>query len=314
MKKIEYTYSGYHDLLKVLAKNFALKIKDNQIIVPSDKGNGQIMCTVLPNGLQVLVFNCSFNEEVLYHRKKSNNNFFIFGIEVLNNEGNKAKPSLYFGQASSEWIYLAPAGTLMNNINILLPIEWLENLFLKESASDILIANLLYHNTGNKYELIDAEYSNLISDILSANNLPGFENIIIQNRVMLILERFFSRQLKKIEQSNSPINANAYEMERLKLIETAMLKDLSFTPPNLTQLARIGAMSVSRLKMLFKKVYGIPPYQFYQKYRMQKGKAMLLSKKYSLRQIASELGYIHLGDFSKAFKKHFDQFPEELLS
>lgn len=313
MKKIEYTYSSYNELQKVLARNLSLKIKDRVLTIPPGKGSGYIKFTELPNGLQVIFFDCSMNEEILYHRKKSKNNFYVLGIDDVSEENNKGKSSLYFGQASSEWLYLAPANSKLKNINILFSSQWLESFFAKENAGETLITNLLYANPYYQYDQIDAEYRRLVQEIMQAQNNPGFENFIIQNRIMIILERFFLRQYKKISQLHEPLIASSYEMEKLKLMETEMLKDFSFPPPNIVQLSKIAAMSVSKLKLLFKKVYVMPPYQYYQKHRLQKAKAMLLSKKYNLRQTSSELGFTHFSDFSKAFKKQFDQLPEELL-
>jgi YesN/AraC family two-component response regulator len=47
---------------------------------------------------------------------------------------------------------------------------------------------------------------------------------------------------------------------------------------------------------------------------MQKAKAMLLSKKYSVNQVGSEVGYSNLVNFNKAFEKTFQQLPNELIS
>lgn len=313
MKKIEYTYNGYSDFQKILAKSLSLKVKDKRIIIPPEKGTGYINYTDLNNGLQVLFADYSFNEEILYHRKKSKNNFYVLAIDDASEENNSTKASINFGHSSGEWIYLAPANSKHKNINILIPGQWLESFFANEPGGEVLSTNMLYANSYYQYEPMDAEYRRLMQGIAQAEKHPGFENFIIQNRVMIILERFFTRQYLKISRMNQPIVASSYEMEKLKMVETEMLRDFSFPPPNLSQLAKIGAMSTSKLKMLFKKVYGMPPYQYYQKHRLQKAKAMLLSKKYSLRQAASELGFTHISDFAKAFRKHFDQLPEELI-
>lgn len=313
MKKIEYTYNGYSDFQKILAKSLSLKVKDKRIIIPPEKGTGYINYADLNNGLQVLFADYSFNEEILYHRKKSKNNFYVLAIDDASEENNSTKASINFGHSSGEWIYLAPANSKHKNINILIPGQWLESFFANEPGGEVLSTNMLYANSYYQYEPMDAEYRRLMQGIAQAEKHPGFENFIIQNRVMIILERFFTRQYLKISRMNQPIVASSYEMEKLKMVETEMLRDFSFPPPNLSQLAKIGAMSTSKLKMLFKKVYGMPPYQYYQKHRLQKAKAMLLSKKYSLRQAASELGFTHISDFAKAFRKHFDQLPEELI-
>ena len=158
MKKIEYTYSSYNELQKVLARSLSLKIKDRVLTIPPGKGSGYIKFTELPNGLQVIFFDCSMNEEILYHRKKSKNNFYVLGIDDVSEENNKGKSSLYFGQASSEWLYLAPANSKLKNINILFSSQWLESFFAKENAGETLITNLLYANPYYQYDQIDAEY------------------------------------------------------------------------------------------------------------------------------------------------------------
>nr|WP_255551783.1 helix-turn-helix transcriptional regulator [Aridibaculum aurantiacum] len=75
----------------------------------------------------------------------------------------------------------------------------------------------------------------------------------------------------------------------------------------------MAAMSPSKLKNSFKEIYGMPVYQYYQKHRMNKAKAMLLSRKYSVKEVGMELGYSNLSNFAKAFKKSFDQLPSDIL-
>jgi AraC-like DNA-binding protein len=46
---------------------------------------------------------------------------------------------------------------------------------------------------------------------------------------------------------------------------------------------------------------------------MNKAKAMLLSKKYNVKEVGMDLGYSNLSNFAKAFRKSFDQLPSDLL-
>ena len=97
------------------------------------------------------------------------------------------------------------------------------------------------------------------------------------------------------------------------MIEKELLKDFTSEPPGIVKLARMAAMSPSKLKSSFKEIYGLPVYQFFQKHRMNKAKSMLLSKKYNVRQVGVEVGYSNLSNFAKAFRKSFDQLPSDLL-
>ncbi|HRI22719.1 MAG TPA: helix-turn-helix domain-containing protein, partial [Panacibacter sp.] len=61
-----------------------------------------------------------------------------------------------------------------------------------------------------------------------------------------------------------------------------------------------------------KMVFGLPVNQYYQKHRMNKAKAMLLSKKYSPGQTATALGFSGVSNFNKAFFKAYEQLPAEI--
>lgn len=103
------------------------------------------------------------------------------------------------------------------------------------------------------------------------------------------------------------------EINRIKKVESLLLRDFSSIPPSINILAKQAAMSVSKLKSVFKEMYGMPVYKYFQKHRMQKAKAMLLSKNYSLKTVSAEVGYANTANFVKAFRKVFEQSPEELI-
>ena len=129
---------------------------------------------------------------------------------------------------------------------------------------------------------------------------------------MLLLERFFTRFFKKITERPLSIKMSPEEIERLREVESELIKDFSADPPTIPKLARLAAMSPSKLKQTFKVIYGMPVYQYYQKHRMNKAKAMLLSKNYSEHEVASELGFANRSNFLKAFHKSFGQMNENM--
>lgn len=164
------------------------------------------------------------------------------------------------------------------------------------------------------YELMDSEYKRLMNDVVKAGNAARFEQMIYQNRIACIVERFFTRLYKTTERNNSNLKISSREMKRIKEAEDILLKDFSQQPPAIAQLARIAAMSPSKLKILFKEVFGLPVNQYYQKHRMNKAKAMLLSKRYSVKETAFNLGFPSVSSFNKAFYKTFEQLPAEISS
>jgi AraC-like DNA-binding protein len=95
-------------------------------------------------------------------------------------------------------------------------------------------------------------------------------------------------------------------------VEKELLEDFSKTPPTVEALAKKHSIGVSRLKRQFKQVYGKPVYEYYQKYRMAKAKALLLSGDFTVKEVGYKLGYQNLSNFANAFKKEFGVLPSSL--
>ncbi len=252
-------------------------------------------------------------EDVLFQRKNPVNVCFFLRIDGIGYT-DASKSSVFFGNVKHETFYMATANKRNTIIRILLTEEWMDKYFANENTSDFFKKSIFHTEASYHYEFLDSEYKRLVSEMMQLQADASFANFIIQNRVMLILERFFSRVYRKFSETNLYVKASAEQLERLKVIENMLVKDVSFIPPTIAQLSKISALSTTKLKSLFKEVYGLPVYRYFQKHRMQKAKAMLLSKKYSVRETANELGYTNLKDFTKAFEKNFDQLPEEIAA
>jgi AraC-like DNA-binding protein len=78
-------------------------------------------------------------------------------------------------------------------------------------------------------------------------------------------------------------------------------------------LSRVAAMSPTKLKKLFKAVYGEAIYSFFQKHRMKHAAELLLTKEFTVKEVGSKLGYANLSNFTLAFKKEFNRLPSEFL-
>ncbi len=314
MLKINYNYNNVSDLCRQLSRELDLTVSNNFSGLDKENENGNICYIKLPNDLQVIYMDYVPRQDVLLHRKNAGKESFFFRIDGISQEADSTRPSVFFGQIKQEAFYMATANKRSRIINIFLERDWLEKYFSKEQTCDFFKKSIFHKESTYHYEFLDSEYKRLVNEMLKANPEPEFANFVVQNRTMLILERFFSRFFRKFSEKNLYVKASAEELERLKMVEGLLIKDSSFAPPTIAQLAKISALSTTKLKSLFKEVYGLPIYQYFQKHRMQKAKAMMLSRKYTVRETARELGYVNLKDFVKAFQKTFDQLPEEIAA
>ncbi len=83
-------------------------------------------------------------------------------------------------------------------------------------------------------------------------------------------------------------------------------------PPSLSELATAVGMSVSKLKLLFPKICGMPPYEYLRKMRMQRAKALLCQEGMNVTEAAMAVGYNSISHFSKAFHREYAVHPSQV--
>jgi AraC-like DNA-binding protein len=104
---------------------------------------------------------------------------------------------------------------------------------------------------------------------------------------------------------------NDITLKRMMQVESILTSDLAVPPPTIPDFARIAMMSETKLKNVFKAVYGLSIYEYYQKNRMLRARQLLRSKKYSVKEIGAALGFKNLSNFTIAYKKEFNVLPSE---
>lgn len=317
MLKLEYNHTNYDELLKFYSKSLKSKLKDNVLTIDPSIGSGYMKLISLSNGLQCLISDYSFKQDLLFQRRKSEEDFYTLRFdEVINTESPTAssKSAVFLASTRFDWLFLYTKGTNVKNVNIHFSKEWLENFLGVEEVGEVIRKYLSLKMSAFNYEPMDAEYKRILNELMAAQESKSFENLIVQNRTMLLMERFFTRIYKKMNDQHFDMKVSNDDIARLQKVEQELLKDFSAPPPGITKLAKMAAMSPSKLKNTFKEIYGMPIYQYFQKHRMNKAKAMLLSNKYNVKEVGMEVGYSNLSNFAKAFKKSFDQLPSDIIS
>ncbi len=327
MIKIEFNHTDYKEMLGYFAEALNGKLKNNTLYLPAGTGNGFMRLIELPNGLQGIVSDYTVTQDLLLNRTKINSDFYtlrfdevIIPVTALSEDlpalpgaNNREKTAVFLGSTKFDWMFLSKKGTRVKGVNILFSKQWIEQFLEVESVGDILKKYLSLKMSAFNYEPMDMEYKRLLAEIIHTGADDSLKTLIIQNRIMLLLERFFTTTFYKMSDMHFNVKISNEDIGRVKMVEKELVKDFSGEPPGINKLARSAAMSPSKLKNSFKEIFGLPIGQYYQKHRMNKAKAMLLSGKYSVREVGSEVGYGNLSNFAKAFRKAFDQLPSDLL-
>jgi AraC-like DNA-binding protein len=106
---------------------------------------------------------------------------------------------------------------------------------------------------------------------------------------------------------------SALNIEDIKCVydvREKLLEDLS-NPPTLEVLAGYAGISLSKLKRLFKQVYGKNVYQYYQDIRMKEAAYLLKHKGLSVSETGYALGFSNMSHFSRVFEEHIGVKPKK---
>lgn len=328
MIEFNYTHSDYYDFLADCAKALGTTVSNDAVLnFPIEFGEGYNKVITLPNGLQAIIINVKLNDDLCITRTRSSEEFYALRFDdaqiadkitiKLDNENiskeEQSRSAVLLTSSLFEFGFILSKGSAMRSVNVLITKEWLAKYLGIDSADKVIQKYLALKTSSFNFEPFDVEYRHLLTEILDEEkrNSP-MKTVIIQNRIMLLIERFFTRLYKKMSTIHSEISIKEDEVQQLMNIEARLVKDFSVTPPTIPQLARTAGISETKLKMLFKKIYGLSIYEYYQKNRMLKAKYLLSSRKYSIKEVGTMLNFKNLSNFTIAFKKEFNSLPSDI--
>jgi AraC-like DNA-binding protein len=326
--QFDFAYTDYERLINELALRLNVPVINNKLIFPEPIASGSLTFVKLPNGIHVNIINCKMNQDWLICRRKIKEQFYTLRFHELTipdtleirigderlRESNTTRSIVYLTNSLSDWAYLGATGTVYKGIDVLFDANWLAGYLGVQQIDDVLSTYLSLQVENVHREPLDSEYRRLIQEIVEVENVNPMRLAIIQNRIMLLIERFFLRIYERRKNAYYNIPLSKADIDRVMQVEAVLTKDIFEPAPTISQLARMVSISESKLKKDFKIIYGAPVYEYFQKVRMQAARDKLLAGNHSVKEVAMELGYSNLSNFTIAFKKEFGLLPSKLLT
>jgi AraC-like DNA-binding protein len=320
-----YKYCDHIDYLKGLAKFAQVPVVNNTIILPASIGVGYIKAIKLANGLQVLVNECIIHQDVAFSRDVALDESYTLRFDEVKNlkalmvkiEEDKLNEEvgIYSGafltNSLLDFSYTANAGTENRCVNIYFTAEWLKSHVGISSEDETFQKYLSLKTATLNFEVLNFEYRELMEDIFEIKDDHPMQKVVLQNRVMVLMEKFFRSLYNRMGDKNIVDTLNDITLKRMMQVESILTSNLAVPPPTIPNFARIAMMSETKLKNIFKVVYGLNIYEYYQKNRMLRARQLLRSKKYSVKEIGVALGFKNLSNFTIAYKKEFNVLPSE---
>jgi AraC-like DNA-binding protein len=315
---------NYEQWLEEFAALLHVPVKDHLLVLPSHIGEGTIMAHTMSPQLSYAVMNFKLRSDLEIFRETEGAKGFSLSFNQV--EVNKEV------RINADQAIVADKGTLRNDIFLS---DTRDPLHLRIPAGNQIKRLVIFatHDLASRYlsaELVEKLEAFARANSLSENpyfvNLPHRETLkelfeMKENdplsqirrlsRIIHLVEKFLTSFLRQ-EQASLPRAIKKNDLESMQHIEHILSSKLEGFP-SLESLAHEVFMSTSKLKNLFKQLYGHTLYDYYNKNRLQRAKEMLITGQCSIKQAGSEIGFSNLSHFAKAFKKEFGILPRDLV-
>lgn len=311
------SHHNYQTLLQNLARLLKVKPENNSIIIPADVGEGIIKVMQLPNGLQILMLKIYFNKDVQVKSGNTNQGDYVLNFDEteITEEKNNVPTANSFvrltGASFKHW-EVVKKNSSVQYVKILFSKEWLSNYIGLREKMSVFERYIPVKSDEAEKKKLNEEYRRIINELWEVNNEDPLQNIYNNNRILLLVEQFFTKMHAEMLNPKGKYKLTADDIVKLKKVE-AVLNSPGKSPPNIDGLAKKYSMTKAKLSHAFKEVYGTSIYNYYQHQRMQKAHELLSTKSLTVKEVSEKLGYTNLSNFVLAFTKQFNTSPKSLL-
>ncbi|HRN97769.1 MAG TPA: AraC family transcriptional regulator [Flavobacterium sp.] len=254
------------------------------------------------------------------HEIKSGLIQFHFGIKgrakLIFNQGNYA---LDLREEKSYLLY-NPQKELPVNIelarhtwvlSLVISIKKFHALFSSEAD---YIPFLSRENIDKKYyqeEDISPSMAIVLSQLFNYALNPSIKNLYYKAKGYELLSLYFNRaEDASVEQC--PFLTDEDSVLKIRKAKELVIANMA-EPPGLQELADAVGLTLKKLKMGFRQLYGDTVYGFLFDYKMEYARKLLDSGAYNVNEVGLKVGYSTGSHFIAAFKKKFATTPKKYL-
>lgn len=318
----EFVPNPQFDFLTHFAKKFNVPLEGDRLILPPVMGTGSIRRISLSPGLKLIVHRYKLNQDIILSRVASNEPNDLVSVIFHSNEATASvntdgtpnplsRSSAYAIQIASTDLHSQirfPANTDIHFLVVGIMKNALKELLGINKPNNVVETILNTAPGFLYYESMTVEINKLIRQVTEAREDNELGNFYYRLKVQELLYLVFEK-LQKREVVNYHL-VHKDDVEKLLLIRTAILADLS-VPPSLPELAKMAGFGETKMKDIFKQVFGDTIYNYYQQARMEEAAFLLKHSGLSVSEAGYQLGFANLSHFGRLFEKYHGLKPKK---
>jgi len=306
------------NVLKRLAHLLGTEVKNRRLVIPEEFGKGYCAGFVFNEHIRMLILHYELKEDLVI----DNPDIHAFGRMILFKFRNilpktepvstakqaKTIPSVLIATSKMNTDVVIPIDTNTASINIEVDADYLNGLFDLSDKSSVL-QSLLQNTQPLLFEqMMYPSLQKIVDEIVSDPVGEAFELFYLRIKAEELVCRLLIELEKRDERHLYPLNRR--DIQSLYKVKKQILEHLE-TPPQLNELAVSANMSPTKLKRLFKQIFGNSIFSYYQGFRMQEAARLLRDEKLTVTDVGYQLGFTNLSHFSRVFQEHIGVKPKQ---
>ena len=305
-------------ILHKLAYLLGTEVISNRLDIPEKFGQGYCTGYVFNKYIRMLIMNYELDEDLIVKDSDVNTpaSTILFKFQNIFPETAvhakvkklKGPPSVLVATKNLRPDAVIPIHTNTSTINIEVDASYLNGLFDPREKSPVL-KSLLQNTQPLLFEqLMYSSVQKIVDEILSESVDETFKLFFLRVKTEELICRLLMELDKRDEKRLYDLNSQ--DINTLYKVKEEILKHLEI-PPVINTFADYAGMSPTKLKRLFKQIFGNSIFSYYQEFRMKEAAILLKHEKLSVSDVGYRLGFTNLSHFSKVFKEHTGLNPKQ---
>jgi len=305
-------------VLTSFARLLGTTVANNRLQIPGKFGNGYCAGFVFNEHIRMLISDYELKEDLLVERPceraAGSTLFFKFQHVFPKTAAADAKtlstqiPSVLIATSriNTDEVFAIHSNT--ETVNIEVTTGYLSQLLNYSERSPVL-QSLLSNSPPLLFEqLIYPSVQKVINEILTETVNDTFKLFFLRIKAEELICRLLIELDKREEKQLYPLND--HDVKVIYKLRDQILSRLEI-PPIIDDMAVNAGMSPTKLKRLFRQIFGYSIFNYYQQFRMKEAARLLKEERLSVSAVGYRLGFTNLSHFTRVFRQHNGMKPKQ---
>lgn len=307
---------GFH-FTSAFAQRFDCQAAGDRVCLPPLLGEGFIQEVYLDNGLSLCLHRYQLRQDFILRRHGTG----ATEVLTLKFDGRRMPGhEVEFGTGNFFTELRIPAHEEINFLVIVVTRRTLLNLLqiggegqgeggLRERGASAGRSDMAHTIRDNPsfflHEAMTRDMERTLKQLSQINETTPLPALLYQTRAQELIYFLFARLLSR--KTGVALSIDQEDVNKIYQVRASILADLS-CPPKLSDLARHIGMSSTKMKQLFRQIFGDSIYNYFQVERMNEAAQLL--RDFSVSQVGYRIGFSNLSHFTRLFEKHHQMKPK----